>query len=191
MHIHSTAVSSADAQAAGSAPLGSPLATPSAPTPPRRSLARFACERGQAAVEFALVAIPMCLMVLALIDFAKGLDYWLDINHLANLGARQAAVVGNSSQPSGNLACWVQGQAQSTELRDGGTSSVSSKMGVTINFLTGPTGTSGQIGDPVQVTVSAPYSMIPFAGGVSMTLRARATMRLERLPDPALNGASC
>ena len=68
-------------------------------------------ERGQAAVEFALVVPVFCLLVMALIDFAKALNYWLDANHLANEGVRQAAVIGNSAQPSPTLAGWIQQQA--------------------------------------------------------------------------------
>ena len=58
-------------------------------------------ESGQAAVELALVVPIICLLVLALIDFAKALNYWLDANHLANEGVRQAAVMGSSPQPGG------------------------------------------------------------------------------------------
>jgi Flp pilus assembly protein TadG len=145
-------------------------------------------ERGQAAVELALVVPIICLLVLALIDFAKALNYWLDANHLANEGVRQAAVIGNTPQPSPSLAGWIQQQAQSSELRNG-TGSVSSPAQVCITFLTNPaTGTSGRVGDPIKVTVSAPYKWLPFVGGATLTIRAESTMRLERPANPALNG---
>lgn len=148
---------------------------------------QFGGENGQAAVEFALCVPVLCLIVLALIDFAKAANYWLDANQLANIGARLAAVAGTTPQPSPTLTKWVQQRAETTELRNG-TGSVTSPAKVCITFMTGPTGTTGQIGDPVKVTVEAPYKWIPFIGGGTFTLRANATMRLESRPDPALNG---
>ena len=158
----------------------------------RRLLRRGArCEAGQAAVELALVVPVICLLVMALIDFGKGLNYWLNANQLANLGARQVAVIGTDPQPGGNLAGWVQSQAETTELRNG-TGSVTSPAKVCIKFMPNPDpnqlNSTGQVGDPVQVTVTAPYKWIPFVGGATFTISATSTMRLERKPDPALNG---
>ncbi len=145
-------------------------------------------ESGQAAVELALVVPIICLLVLALIDFAKALNYWLDANHLANEGVRQAAVMGSSPQPGGSLANWIQQQAESSELRNG-SGSVSAPAQVCIAFLTNPsTGTTGRVGDPIKVTVTAPYKWIPFVGSSTFTIRAESTMRLERPADPSLNG---
>jgi Flp pilus assembly protein TadG len=148
---------------------------------------RFGREDGQAAVEFALCVPVLCLIVLALIDFGKAVNYWLDANQLANVGARLAAVAGTTPQPSPTLTKWVQAQAETSELRNG-TGSLTSPAKVCITFLTGPSGTTGQIGDPVQVTVTAPYKWIPFVGGATMDISADATMRLEQRADPALNG---
>jgi hypothetical protein len=39
------------------------------------------------------------LLVLALVDFGKGMNYWLDAQHLSNAGARLAAVAGDSADP--------------------------------------------------------------------------------------------
>jgi Flp pilus assembly protein TadG len=164
-------------------------AATAASTPAQRTQRRnrFGREDGQAAVEFALCVPVLCLIVLALIDFGKAANYWLDANQLANVGARLAAVAGTSPQPSPTLTKWVQAQAETTELRNG-TGSVTSPAKVCITFLTGPTGTTGQIGDPVRVTVTAPYKWIPFVGGATLNLSANATMRLEQRADPALNG---
>ena len=154
-----------------------PSAPAAASTTARRGLRS---ERGQAAVEFALVVPVMCLLVLALIDFGKALNYWLDTSHLASEGARLAAVLGNSPEPGGNWKQWIQQQAESTELRNG-TGSITSAASVCVSF---PNGTP-KIGDPVKVTVSAPYKWIPFVGGATINLRAEATMRLERMPTYA------
>jgi len=161
--------------------------TASTPARPMQKRNSFGSENGQAAVEFALCVPVLCLIVLALIDFGKAVNYWQDANQLANVGARLAAVAGTTAQPSPTLTQWVQQQAETTELRNG-TGSVTSPAKVCITFLTGPTGTTGQIGDPVRVTVTAPYQWIPFVGGGTLNISANATMRLEQRPDPALNG---
>ena len=49
-------------------------------------------ERGQALVEFALIAPLFLLIVVGIIQFGIGLNYWLDLNRLANQGARWAVV---------------------------------------------------------------------------------------------------
>jgi Flp pilus assembly protein TadG len=150
------------------------------PTAPTTARLRLRSERGQAAVEFALVVPVICLLVLALIDFGKALNYWLDTSHLANEGARMAAVLGNSPEPGGNWKQWIQQHAESTELRNG-TGSVTSPVQVCVSFPNG----APKIGDPVTVTVSAPYKWIPFVGGATVNLRAESTMRLERMPTYA------
>lgn len=179
MHINSSSARR------GRTPVGSTEPTASAPAGRRRL--RLRSERGQAAVEFALVVPVLCLIVLALIDFGKAINYWLDANHLANEGARLAAVLGDSAQPNPTLTKWVQQQADSKELLNG-TGSVTSPAKVCVTFLAGPTGTTGQIGDPVKVTVTAPYQWIPFVGAGTFNISANVTMRLERQPPAGLNG---
>ena len=53
---------------------------------------RLRSERGQAAVEFALVVPLLCLIIVAILHFGKVMNYWLDLNHVASEGARKAAV---------------------------------------------------------------------------------------------------
>src|SRR5215510_4490012 len=75
-------------------------------------LGALRAQSGQAAVEFALVVPLLCLIILALVDFGKGVNYWLDANHLAHEGARMAAVLGDQPQPGGDLKEWIQQQAE-------------------------------------------------------------------------------
>ena len=49
-------------------------------------------ESGQATIEFALILIPLLILVGGIIYFGIGLNYWLDMNRVANQGARWAAV---------------------------------------------------------------------------------------------------
>ena len=152
-------------------------------------LGALGAQSGQAAVEFALVVPLLCLIILALVDFGKGVNYWLDANHLAQEGARRAAVLGSSPEPGGNLAQWIQQHAETSELRDG-TGSVTSPATVCISIEPGPDNTSGdiEVGDPVTVTVTADYKWIPFAGGSTFAITGSSTMRLERVPPDELDG---
>jgi Flp pilus assembly protein TadG len=136
-------------------------------------------ESGQSAVEFALVVPFICLLVLALVDFGKGVNYWLDANHLASEGARLAAVLGDQPQPGGDIKQWIQQQAETNELRNG-SGSVTSPAQVCISFPDGR-----EIGKPVTVTVNATYQWIPFIGAGTFDITGSSTMRLEQLPTYA------
>src|SRR5262245_5907920 len=116
---------------------------------PLSRLSALRAQSGQAAIEFALVIPLLLAFILALVDFGKGVNYWLDANHLANEGARQAAVLGDQPQPGGDIKQWIQQQAETSELRNG-SGSVTSPAQVCISF---PDGRG--IGKPVTVTVSA------------------------------------
>jgi Flp pilus assembly protein TadG len=144
-------------------------------------------ERGVALVEFALVLPLLLLILFGMLDFGKAFNYWIDETHLANEGARWAVVDKNPG--TGTLQEYIRQQANTPELRDGGTSSIPSPMEVCISF---PNGTAA-VGDPVHVTVSATYNWLPFLGsriGVTQTtITGSATMRLEAVPSNY--GAGC
>ncbi len=136
-------------------------------------------ERGTALVEFALV-IPVLLLVLfGTLEFAKAFNYWIDETHLAAEGARWAVV--NSNPGGGSLQQYIQQQADSSQLRG--------LAHVCITFPANPSsGTSGQVGDPVQVTVKSNYSWMPFIASraslaPTIAIQGSATMRLEALPS--------
>ena len=61
-----------------------------------RTRGRVRGERGTAMVEMALVLPWLLLLLLAMIDFGKAINYWIDETHLANEGARWATI---SSMP--------------------------------------------------------------------------------------------
>lgn len=138
-------------------------------------------------VEFALVLPVLLVLLLGMLDFGKAFNYWIDQTHLANEGARWAAV--NKNPGGGTLQQYVRSQANTPELRDGGTASVAGPIQICITF---PNGTS-QVGDPVRVTASTTYNWLPFLGsrlGIAQTtMTASATMRLEAAPS--VYGAGC
>jgi Flp pilus assembly protein TadG len=152
-------------------------------------------QSGQALVEFALVLPLLLVLLLGMLDFGKAFNYWIDETHLAHEGARWAAV--NVNPGSGTLQQYILSQADTVELRNGGTDSVPSAAQVCITFPSNPvTGTQGQVGDPVTVTVQIPtYAWMPFIGnrlkiGVLSPLQSSSTMRLEALPTNYTQGCS-
>ena len=120
------------------------------------------------------------MLLFGLLEFGKIFNYWIDETHLANEGARWAAV--NTVPGGGNLQQYLRSQADSGELRSGAQ--------VCISF---PSGTSN-VGDPVQVDVSYDAG-VPVVHGVvntflggslpsSITVKGTSVMRLEAPLDP-------
>jgi Flp pilus assembly protein TadG len=146
-------------------------------------------QRGVALIEFALVLPMILLLLLGMIDVGKAVNYWNDETHLANEAARYAAV--NKSPVTGaTINQAVHDEADSAELRNGGTGSVS-PPGVQIciwfpqnnNTLDDPV-RDHNIGDPVQVIVHAQYNWLAYLVGkglpVHSDLTGTSTMRLEQ-----------
>ncbi len=153
----------------------------------RRMRSLHRCEAGVALVEFALV-LPLLLVILfGMLDFGKAFNYWIDQTHLANEGARWAVV--NKNPGGGTLQEYIQQQADTPELRNGGTSSVPGPLQICISFPNG----SANVGDPVHVTASSTYNWLPLIGnriGIAQTtISGSATMRLEAIPTNY--GAGC
>src|ERR1044072_6632888 len=110
-------------------------------------------ETGQSLVEFALILPVLLLILFGLRAFGKAFNYWNDETHLAAEGARWAVV--NPNPGGGSLRQYIQQQADSAELR--------SLARVCISFPTNPhTGSGGQVGEPVTVTVKSTYTRMPF-----------------------------
>jgi Flp pilus assembly protein TadG len=145
-------------------------------------------DSGAALVEFALIAPLLLILLFGMIDFGKAFNYWIDETHLANEGARWA-VVNKNPAGSGTLQQYIQQQADTPELRTGGTASVPNPMQVCISF---PNGTSN-VGDPVHVTTRVTYRWLAFIAGeigvTATTVTGSSTMRLEALPTNY--GAGC
>lgn len=121
-----------------------------------------------------------------MLDFGKAYNYWNDANHLTAQGAR-FAVVNRKPYPANaaSLQAQIRDQADTTELRAGGTATVASPAQVCIDFPTG----SSNVGEPVRVRMTFTYTFIPFIAkkitGVSVlskTVVTSSVMRLEATP---------
>jgi hypothetical protein len=133
-------------------------------------------------VEFALVAALLVLLAFGISQFGLALNTVNDDTQVASEGARYAAVNYFPNGPS--LQSWVKSHA--------GTGLLTSGTTVCVTFPQAPDGTTGQVGDPVTVTVSTSFSWQPLHGislltggtvPASSTLTGTATMRLEQTPS--------
>jgi Flp pilus assembly protein TadG len=138
-------------------------------------------ERGTALVEFAFVLPILLLLVIGMLHFGKAFNYWINETHLANEAARFAVVNKNPGGTTSTLQQYIQAQADTPELRNGGTDAVPDPIKVCIEFPQGQV-----VGAPVTVTVSTDYHWLPFLSreldATQLTVSGSATMRLEALP---------
>jgi TadE-like protein len=144
-----------------------------------RARARLDREGGQAMVEFGLVLAPLLLLVSGIIWFGIGLNFWLDMNRIANQGARFAAVnCGPGTSPPActpDLQTWITRQ----------TLSRGNNPSVSICYqspLTGSGGTKPTTGDAVTVRLKQPFNIVPLLN-IRIDLKASTTMRLEQVPS--------
>jgi Flp pilus assembly protein TadG len=142
-----------------------------APPRPRKALVLLSAlrreQRGTAVVEFALIAIPLCLIVFGIIDFGRALNYYNDVTQLAGAGARAASVNTNidGTAADGNFQADLAAQNDSPELTN--------KVQVCIQSV--PT----QVGQPVTVTVKYRFHFTALVASIPITLRASQSVRSE------------
>ena len=148
-------------------------------------------ERGQATVEFAIVLPLVLLLIAGVIEFGKAFNYWLTLNHLANEGARWAAVnkvpPSNAAPDNCAIRTYLLTQVAGQELHD--------QLGEDgrITLTRDP---AAGIGDQARVQIQTPYSfpivsgMASLAAGLfggsstfgDITLTGTSTVRLEQRP---------
>ena len=153
-------------------------------------------ESGQATTEFALILLPLLLIVGGIIHFGIALNFWLDEQRIANQGARWAAVANwppecpvGATTCNNTPACDAPGRAnvqlQNTLRCQAIAQGLRDSIDVELCF---PAGGTPIVGDPVRVRVKSPFTFIPILQLGTIELRADATMRIEQ--DPAVYAAS-
>jgi len=147
-----------------------------APQATRRSWSRLGSESGVVAIEFALVLPIILIFMFAIIQFGQLFNHLNDSNQIAANGARFAAVDNNPG--GGTLQSYLVDQGDTQHLRD------NAKVCITM-----PSGNSN-VGDPVKVSVSSNFTLIPLLGGATLALNGHATMRIERTPTKYTPGCS-
>jgi Flp pilus assembly protein TadG len=132
-------------------------------------------ESGQATTEFALILIPLLILVVGIIQFGIALNYWLDMNRLSNQGARWAVVnsyPGCTDMDNSGCATTLQRYIACQRLPG------ALKPTVDISFPSG----SNTVGNPVKVRVSSPFTFRAIMKLGTIELAARTEMRIERAP---------
>jgi len=149
-----------------------------------RASAARSRERGQAMVEFALLAPVFLLIMGGIIHFGVALNFWLDMNRISNQGARWVAVNCNQSAvtPPANPCLPDIETALAQDLVSQGNNATVEVCWVETS---GNGGSTPTVGDPVRVQLSSNFNLIPFVGTGNIRLRATTTMRLEQEPSPS------
>jgi hypothetical protein len=132
-------------------------------------------ERGQALVEFALIAPLFLVIVVGLIQFGIGLNYWLDLNRIANQGARWAVVNKYPGCP-GTPPC---SPTLEVFLEQDQVLSSGIDPRADICFLESA---DGAVGEPVRVRVRHEFGFLAILDMASISLKGEATMRIEQEP---------
>jgi Flp pilus assembly protein TadG len=136
------------------------------------------CERGTAVVEFALVALPLFLIVFGILDFGRALNYYNDVTQLAGQGARAAVVNQNidGTVADATFQTKLAAENDSPEL----------KNKVQVCIASAPTA----IGQPVTVTVKYRFHFNALIASVPITLSSTQTERSETASPSYVAGCS-
>jgi Flp pilus assembly protein TadG len=138
-----------------------------------QSLRRLERQEGQALVEFALILPILMFILLGILDFGRAMNYTNNLTQLAAEGARSAAVNHNPDGTSlvtpyaGTIQQQIRDRPGSPEMRNN----------VTV-CLTAPASGVAGVGQPVTVTTSMDFALIPYLGG-TVHLGGKSTMRAE------------
>jgi Flp pilus assembly protein TadG len=124
---------------------------------------------GQAMVEFAIVVTLLLMIVTGIVYFGRYMNDDITLNHMANVGARWAAVNGNPS--GGSLDNYVASLAPS---------GTSSNITVFV-YPNSTTGSTAQVNQPITacVVMTNPLGKIPFTNFLPGKIVRSATMRSE------------
>ncbi len=136
-------------------------------------------------VEFVLISPLLFLVVGGVIQFALALNYWLDMQRIANQGARWA-VVARYPLPDGSMCTTASTSKPCNPTLQATLASAAQSDGldpdVCISFPA--SGGTNNVGDPVRIRLETDFSLIPVLGIGTLNLGADAEMRIEQ--DPGL-----
>jgi hypothetical protein len=145
-----------------------------------RSRRRAPGERGQAMVEFALLAPLFLMLVIGVIQFGVAINFWFDLQRLANQGARSAAVncgPATGNQCGTNLKTFLEDQIISRGNRD-----ADAEICYVPPTDPAPAGWAPSSGDAIRVKLTKLYRLQAVVRLAKIDLTATATMRLEQEP---------
>jgi Flp pilus assembly protein TadG len=133
-------------------------------------------ERGQAMVEFALIATVLATLLLAVFQFGVAFSDYISVADSARAAARKASTYGASSTYVASTETTSRAEAISSSDGSSGHTCAADNWCTTVTAS--PTWVAG---NPVVATVTAPYSIKIFGISiVSGTLSHSVTMRIEQ-----------
>ena len=150
---------------------------------------KLKCDDGQTLVEFALVLPILLVLVIGIFDFGSAFNSKNDLNFLANTAARfaevnQCAPCKNPDGTTKTIAEYVTSTADTSQLNNS----------LTISFCLPNGNGKNAVGDPLQVSASAPFNWLganlPGLPTGSTTLKSTVTVRILQTPDGSLYNAS-
>jgi Flp pilus assembly protein TadG len=128
-------------------------------------------------VELVLVSPFLFLLVGGIIQFALALNYWLDMQRIANQGARWAVVARYPIDAA--TTCTTVNAPCTPALTDTLASQAQSEgLQPTVSICFPQARDS--VGDPVRVRLESAFSFVPILGIGTVTLGADAEMRIEQ-----------
>lgn len=146
-------------------------------------------EEGQALVEFALLAPLLLLIVVGIIQFGVALNYWLDLQRIANQGARWAVVNAYPgcprSGPDASCSPTLQQYLASAPMSGG----LDPNVVICFEEQSG-TPSGATVGDPVTVRLTTEFDFVPMIRLGTIDLIGAATMRVEQKPT-RYSGSAC
>ena len=141
-------------------------------------------------VEFALIAPLLLMIVVGIIQFGVVINYWLDMQKIANQGARWAATntyPGCGTDTTDAVPCQSGAPTLQSYLANKNITGDARGEGFTVTICF-PNGTS-DVGDPVRVSASQDYRFMRITLLPKFNIGASATMRLEQTPGRYTAGA--
>jgi hypothetical protein len=143
-------------------------------------------------VEFALIAPLFFMIVVGIIQFGVALNYWLDMQRIANQGARWAVVNAWPSCPrtsdpdlagtGANPDCDATETLQNYLKNQRGAEGENLNVRVCFPSNSGPGG-AYQLGDPVKVIIWQKFRFMAIVPLPLLDISANTTMRTEQTPS--------
>jgi Flp pilus assembly protein TadG len=139
---------------------------------------RLRAEDGTALIEFAVVLPVLIAIVMGILYFGRYESYANDEIQLASSAARWASINSNPGSGAGLTLQQYVAQQASPELANG-----SSDVSAIKVYIYYPSGSTGQIGQPVRACVTNTLNFIPLLGLTRSTMVQTATMSVEQAPS--------
>jgi hypothetical protein len=133
-------------------------------------------------VEFVLISPLLFVLVGGIVQMALALNYWLDMQRIANQGARWA-VVAQYPLPDGSMCTRDTVPCERTLQATLVDSAQSDGLEPNVCIAFPADGGAHSVGDPVRIRLETDFTFVPILGIGTLRLGADAEMRIEQHPS--------